>query len=136
MARRTLSLGSGLNPAKLADSIRQVRAGDPAGGALICHAEDNEHGWIHLAVTPETYEVTAHWHLNIGVPADTREADVTSGRAGITSVLTGWNPGIEATLHLPLTTEPLALAQYIIYLMTTIQKTTEQQTVRINIEYP
>ncbi len=136
MTRRTLSLGSGLNPIKLADSIRQIRADKPPNGALVCHAEENEHAWVHLRVAPEAHEAPAHWHLNVGLPTDASEADIRNGDAGNLAVFVGWNPGIEATLHLPMTVEPLTLAQYIGYLMTTIQLTTEQQSIRINIEYP
>src|SRR5574341_1822133 len=83
MTRRRISLGSGLESAKLADTIQQIVHADPPLPTLTCHSPHMEHAWAHLAARIEMVADAPHvagWSITCGV-SDTRTAEALSALA-------------------------------------------------------
>lgn len=141
--KRRVRLGSGLDPQKLADTVKQ--AGDTferyPGVSVDAHGVDE--GWIH--VVPQAGQddggnptrVTG-WLVTFGYPHGRTPAE-SLAQAGITlpegHKLAGWEAGMYASLWLPADTSPDAIADLIIALARDLHHATGEQHVEIALEY-
>jgi hypothetical protein len=144
MSRRRVRLGSGLDPHKLAGTIRQIAIADPPLPALVCHLSEKEDSWIHLTAIAGPAEVDAPpvltgWKLMLGYPTGEPPADLLS-RLSITlpagAGIDEWEAGIYASIHLPPDTSPEAIAALITNIAHRLQSIDAAQSIETALEYP
>ena len=117
---RRVALGSGLDLAKLASTVRQITLSDPPPPVLICQAESNPDAWVHLALTnlpPHGIpSAETSWTLMLGCPA---QADIANLLAKMQAVLPresqvlDTQAGLQATIRIPFEASPEDIAQSI-----------------------
>lgn len=138
---RRVALGSGLDPGKLADTIRQIATSDPPLPVMICQADDNPDAWVHLTLTLNVHQdppTPAAWVLMFGFPVrgDAKAALTVSGvllPSG--SEITSVQPGVHATLNIPFTTSLDEIAETIQQIMVRLQRVRAAAAVELALEY-
>jgi len=144
MSKRRVRLGSGLDPHKLAGTIRQVALADPPPPALVCHLAGEADSWIHLtaiADPPEADEplILTGWKLMLGYPTQEPPADLLS-RLSIAlpagARVDKWEAGIYASIHLPPDAPPETIAMLITNIAYRVQNVDTTQSIETALEYP
>jgi|SRR5690349_6459218 len=140
---RRVALGSGIDAAKLASTIRQIAISDPPLPVLICQAASNPDAWIHLSLSLELQDdlptPDSYWMLMLGYPLreDVRTAIARHNIAlPAHSHVIGSEPGLNATIQFPYTTPPDEIAQIINALMVNLQRVEQTAAVELALEYP
>ncbi len=127
MARRRILLGSGLNPDKLTETIRQMGPED----TLICDVPGEEHGWAHL----RTHD--GRWLLTTGYPSD-EEPDPLLTARGIMlpegGQIAGWRAGVYVAFRLPAGVGPRDLASLIEACIRLLHGMASNSAVQISLE--
>ena len=140
---RRVALGSGLDLAKLASTVRQIAVSEPPPPVLVCQAETNPDAWAHLSVvnlapdglpTPDT-----SWTLMLGYPSQ-GNLDAVLGQlrailpAG--SAVLDRQAGLQATVRIPFAATPEQVAQAIQLTMVQLQRVERGAPVELALEYP
>lgn len=140
---RRVALGSGLELAKLASTVRQIAISDPPPPVLICQAESNPDAWVHLSLS----NLPAHgiaskdtaWTLILGYPV---QDDIQALLAKMQSVLPrnseviDSKAGLQATVRIPYSATPEEIAQSIQLAMLHIQRVDRSSPIELALEYP
>lgn len=137
-----MRLGSGLDPAKLADTLRQP---DLASGkaVLACVSPDVDHAWVQLTADPHAPLVgndpsNYDWHMTLGYPSgEEPHTEFTSAGFDLPSGVrvVEWQAGLFVKLALPGVIEASNLAELIIVAMQRIQFVGRTDPVEITLEY-
>lgn len=139
MPHRRITLGSGLNPGKTADTIRHLRESDQRV-SLILDSGENEHGWIHLRrVPPQDNDGSpAAWLLVIGYAGFDQPTDHFSQaipEALGDAQLTEWKQGFYARFQIDDRHDAPALARLLRTVMLDLQGVTDEASIRVALEY-
>lgn len=144
MSKRRVRLGSGLDPHKLAGTVRQIAVADPPLPALVCHLVEDEDGWIHLtAITGPSGghapAVLTGWKLMFGCSAQEPPSELLR-RLAINlpagAHIDEWEAGIFASIHLPTETSPEAVAALIAAIAHRLQNADAARDIETALEYP
>lgn len=140
---RRVALGSGLDLAKLASTVRQVAISEPPPPVLVCQAETIPDAWAHLSVTnlPQDGLPTPDtaWTLMLGYPT---QGDLAALLARMQSILPPGGEvldsqaGLQATIRIPFDATPEQVAQAIQLVMVHLQRVDRSAPVELALEYP
>jgi hypothetical protein len=139
---RRLSLGSGLDHVKLADTLLELLNSDPPCPVVECQAAGNEYAWVHISVVGATPgvadDVTPVWVLIIGYPFQVAP-EIALGRDWILlphgSHIAGWQPGIQVTIHIPYDTLAADIAKTVTQIMSAVHHVDSPQSVELALAY-
>lgn len=144
MSKRRVRLGSGLDPHKLAGTIRQIAVADHPLPALVCHLPEHEDSWLHLTavagpVVVDAPPMLSGWKLVLGYPTREQPGDLLK-RLSITlpagAGIGQWEAGIYAGIHLPADTPPEAIAALMVSIAQCLQNVGSGQSIETALEYP
>lgn len=141
--KRRVRLGSGLDPQKLADTVKQAGESFERYPGVSVDAHGVDEGWIHIV--PQAGQdgngdptQVIGWLVTFGYPHDEPPAD----KLGETKIalpegykLAAWEAAMYASLWLPADTSPDTIAHLIIALARDLHRTTNEQHVEIALEY-
>ena len=134
-------LGSGLDPIKLADEIRQVACLDPPYPRLVCACHDSEIGWVHLSrVTPGESVSTESlgWVVVAGFPKVSPKPETLEQILGIVTVTHETilkKPGLYMKVCVKDEVTPDKLAEFTVSVMQKIHGVVDPQNVDVSLEY-
>jgi hypothetical protein len=126
----------------LADTLAQVSSANPPRPILECQVIGNDHAWAHVSVA-ESDSVTPtepnrYWVLVVGYPLQVEPAitfELESIQLPQNSLFASWQPGIHATIHIPLAAELLHVATTIKEIMVVIHKVSAPHSVELTLDY-
>jgi len=126
-SRRRISLGSGLNRAKLADTIAQMSLPDnDLPRSLVSNAVDHPHGWSHLS------NEDGIWVIRAGYPhkKDPAELIELPGQARVRE----WDSELYVVVVFAVDCPADEIAQFIEYLILSVQEISADVTIQFALE--
>ena len=135
-----MSLGSGLDAVKLADTIGQIGLSDSGTPVLICHSPHNDHAWIHLAAAANTdagATAIRSWSLTCGTGDQELAEKLRLAVAKHVSTARYDVPasGLFAVVILPGDTQVDRIADLIIRIMFDVQHVQSADEVELSLEF-
>ncbi len=144
MSKRRIRLGSGLDPNKLAGTIRQIAVTDPPLPALVCHLPEREDSWIQLTAIAEPPEVDeapvlSSWVLMIGYPSQEQPGALLA-RLPIAlpdgASIDAWEAGVYAIIRLSPDTPVEAIARLVVGISQHVHGVDRIHSIETALEYP
>jgi hypothetical protein len=136
-----VALGSGLDTAKLTETLRQIMSSEPPYPFLLCQHEGSQHGWIHVSLSTQQAGdnplLNPYWVLIFGYPGDNKVSNPLPNLVGSLpagSQIVSWEGAVQATVHIPSEVSAEDIARLIQHIMLDIQRVGESAGIEVALE--